>query len=78
MACQVWSFSPPEDDFGEAFRSSSPVSMPDATMTEYQDARERPSLDSEDVRMPDVFEAQASSSAPPSMPSMLRGKVRNL
>jgi hypothetical protein len=46
--------------------------MPDAAMTEYQDAPERPSTDSEDVSMPDVFETQASAGAPPSVPSTLR------
>ncbi|KAF2100502.1 WD40 repeat-like protein, partial [Rhizodiscina lignyota] len=31
---EVWSFSPPEDEF-EDLRSASPVSMPDHTMTDY-------------------------------------------
>ena len=63
---QVWSFSPPVDEelLSEDFRSSSPISMPDHAMVEYQhpsrlhevgdDAPERPV--SEDISMRDAFE----------------------
>lgn len=33
---EVWSFSPPEDEFLDEWRSGSPVSMPDHAMAEYQ------------------------------------------
>jgi len=56
----VWSFSPPEDDFAEELRSSSPVSLPDHNMTDYQDAPER--LEGGDVPMADVVESGATAS----------------
>lgn len=61
MQGQVWSFSPPEVDFAEELRSSSPVSLPDHTMADYQDAAER--LERADVDMADALEAGAAGSA---------------
>jgi F-box and WD-40 domain protein CDC4 len=37
---QVWSFSPPDDEYPESFRSGSPASMPDHAMLEYQASSE--------------------------------------
>jgi F-box and WD-40 domain protein CDC4 len=60
---QVWSFAPPEDELVDDFRSSSPVSMPDHSMAEYQDgatSRIPASISarpvSEDISMADVYD----------------------
>jgi hypothetical protein len=34
---KVWSFSPPDEEFFDEFRSESPVSLPDQGMGEYQE-----------------------------------------
>ncbi|KAF2729954.1 F-box/WD repeat-containing protein pof1 [Polyplosphaeria fusca] len=51
---EVWSFSPPEDEF-EEFRSDSPASMPDHAM-EYDAAALLPPEDGGDVTMADATE----------------------
>ncbi|KAI9827919.1 MAG: hypothetical protein M1819_006862 [Sarea resinae] len=53
---QVWSFSPPDEVMSERFRSSSPVSMPDQAMTDYQNDESLERLDGGDMSMPDAFD----------------------
>lgn len=53
---EVWSFSPPDEVMSERFRSSSPVSMPDQAMTDYQNDESLERLDGGDMSMPDAFD----------------------
>jgi hypothetical protein len=63
MAKQVWSFAAPEDELIDDLRASSPVSMPDHSMAEYQEgvnpriaARADARPVSEDISMADVYD----------------------
>jgi hypothetical protein len=63
MSKQVWSFAAPEDELFDDPRASSPVSMPDHSMAEYQEginpriaARTDVRPVSEDISMADVYD----------------------
>lgn len=62
---QVWSFSPPEDDLIDVYRSGSPVSMPDHAMTDCDDDQEH--HPTEDVDMQDVFVSKTRNVRPSSV-----------
>ena len=61
----MWSFSPPDDEFPDEFRSGSPMSMPDHAMKDYQESASMPNLTQEmetedepaDVDMSDTADA---------------------
>jgi F-box and WD-40 domain protein CDC4 len=74
----VWSFSPPEDEIMDDYRSSSPVSMPDQNMDDYhrqQESRSMPNLtqgveseEQTDVTMSDVADENYFNSGPGEVP----------
>ncbi|KAF2400767.1 F-box/WD repeat-containing protein pof1 [Trichodelitschia bisporula] len=56
---EVWSFSPPEEEYADELRSGSPVSMPDQQMIEYENPGEASAVNAAgedtDVKMEDVL-----------------------
>lgn len=63
---KVWSFAPPEDEIFADFRSSSPASMPDHALAEYQDAESIRRPVSQEITMGDYEE----------IPGHPKGKMR--
>lgn len=60
---QVWSFAPPEEEIFADFRSSSPVSMPDHALAEYQDADSLRRPVSQEITMGDYEEIAGHSTS---------------